>query len=188
MRSRSDTLGAAMESMKRAAGRAAGAMEVPRAKIGDIGFNIDEVDLAMSDISGRLLKRLDFEHIRSQRIENYRRLASQLAGRATLLHDELPAGACPLMLPILVEDKPDAAEELRAGGIDVLEFWNHGARETDLESENARFLRRHVLGLPIHQDLTARHIDYVAAQVRTFISGRAEALRYNYEDGAGLQH
>jgi dTDP-4-amino-4,6-dideoxygalactose transaminase len=182
MRSRSDTLGAAMESMKRAAGRAAGAMEVPRAKIGDIGFNIDEVDLAMSDISGRLLKRLDFEHIRSQRIENYRRLASQLAGRATLLHDALPAGACPLMLPILVEDKQDAAEELRAGGVDVLEFWNHGARETDVESDNARFLRRHVLGLPIHQDLTARHIDYVAAQFSGPTIGNV------HEIGADLRH
>jgi dTDP-4-amino-4,6-dideoxygalactose transaminase len=165
MRTRSDTLGVAMESMKRAAGRAAGAMEVPRAKIGDIGFNIDEVDLAMSDISYRLLKRLDFEQIRSRRIENYHRLADQLAGHVTLLHDDLPTGACPLMLPIVVEDKQDVAEVVRAGGVDVLEFWNYGAGSSDSESENAQFLRRHVLGLPIHQDLTARHIDYVAAQV-----------------------
>ena len=65
LRSRSDSLGAAMASMKRAAGRAAGAMDVPRAKVGDIGFDIDDVDLAMSEISARLLKRLDFEDIRN---------------------------------------------------------------------------------------------------------------------------
>jgi len=165
MRTRSDGLGIAMESMKRAAGRAAAAMEVPRAKIGDIGFDIAETDLAMSDISARLLKRLNVEDIRARRIANYRRLADQLAGRVMLLHDELPAGACPLVLPILAEDKRDTAEALRACGVDALEFWNYGARDEDGEGAHARFLRKHVLGLPIHQDLDARHMDYVASQV-----------------------
>jgi dTDP-4-amino-4,6-dideoxygalactose transaminase len=188
LRSRADTLGAAMESMKRAAGRAAGAMDVPRAKIGDIGFNIDEVDLAMSDISARLLRRLDLENIRSRRIENYHRLARQLAGRVTLLHDDLPPGACPLMLPVLVEDKQAAAEALRADGVDVLEFWNHGARSTELEGAHARCLRRHVLGLPIHQDLTARHIDYLAAQVLRLLSRRADALRHDTIGALAVPH
>ena len=35
----------------------------------------------------------------------------------------------------------------------------------EAEGENARYLRAHVLGLPLHQDLTARHIDYIAEQV-----------------------
>jgi hypothetical protein len=30
---------------------------------------------------------------------------------------------------------------------------------------DAQFLRRHVLELPIHQDLTARHIDHIARQM-----------------------
>ena len=30
---------------------------------------------------------------------------------------------------------------------------------------DAQFLRRHVLELPIHQDLTPRHIDHMARQV-----------------------
>ena len=53
----------------------------------------------------------------------------------------------------------------------MLEFWNHGADEADLQqhempaNSHAQYLRRHVLGLPIHQDLNARHIDYVAEQV-----------------------
>ena len=32
-------------------------------------------------------------------------------------------------------------------------------------SDTVRFLRRHVLELPIHQDLTPGHIAYVAHQV-----------------------
>jgi dTDP-4-amino-4,6-dideoxygalactose transaminase len=166
IRSRSDGFGAAMESMKRAAGRAAGAMDVPRAAVGDIGFNLDQVDLAMSEISLRLLKRLDFEEIRQRRVANYRQLAEQLDGQATPLHHELGDGVCPLLFPILVEDKRAAAEMLRACGVDALQFWNHGADAHRVgSSPNTRFLREHVLGLPIHQDLTPRHIDYVAQQV-----------------------
>jgi hypothetical protein len=30
---------------------------------------------------------------------------------------------------------------------------------------DAQFLRRHVLELPIHQDLTPRHIDHIARQM-----------------------
>ena len=171
IRSRSDSFGAAMASMKRAAGRAAGAMDVPRAKIGDIGFNLEDVDLAMSEISARLLKRIDFEEVRNRRIANYRQLAAALAGHVTPLHDSLPPGTCPLIFPILVEDKGATADALRGCGVDVLEFWNHGADEADLQqhempaNSHAEYLRRHVLGLPIHQDLNARHIDYVAEQV-----------------------
>jgi dTDP-4-amino-4,6-dideoxygalactose transaminase len=177
IRSRSDSLGAAMESMKRAAGRAAGAMEVPRAKVGDIGFDVEDVDLAMSEISARLLKHIDFEEVRNRRIDNYRRLASRIGDLVTPLHAELPAGACPLLFPILVEDKQMTAAILRGCGIDVLEFWNHGANAGWAGSKEhdhahvqdppsrAQYLRRHVLGLPIHQDLTERHIDYVADHV-----------------------
>ena len=173
IRSRSENLGAAMESMKRAAGRAAGAMDVPRAKVGDIGFDIGDVDLGMSEISARLLKHIDFEDVRSRRIENYQRLASRIREFVTPLHDELPAGACPLLFPILVEDKQMAADILRGCGIDVLEFWNQGAEDDVRRAglalqdppSSAQYLRRHVLGLPIHQDLTDRHIDYVADQV-----------------------
>jgi dTDP-4-amino-4,6-dideoxygalactose transaminase len=166
LRSRSDGFGAAMQSLKQVAGRAAGAMEVQRASVGDIGFNLNDVDLAMSDISTRLLKRLDFEAIREQRIENYRRLAAQLDGHVTPLHEELGEGTCPLFFPILVPDKPGTAALLRSRGVDALEFWNHGADLSRVgSSPNTRFLREHVLGLPIHQDLTPRHIDYVADQV-----------------------
>jgi len=166
IRSRSDGLGAAMQSVKSAAGRAAGAMEVARATVGDIGFNLEDVDLAMSDLSLRLLKRLDYASIRSRRIRNYTRLADRSGGSVTPLHDTLPDGACPLFFPILVDDKPGTAALLRSRGVDALEFWNHGAPGHDgASSPNTRFLRKHVLGLPIHQDLTDRHIDYVADQL-----------------------
>ena len=170
IRSRADGLGAAMQSMKRAAGRAAGAMDVARTSVGDIGFNLAEVDLAMSELSMRLLKRLDFERIRSQRIANYRQLAAELDGRVNALHSDLPDGVCPLFFPILVDDKRSTAALLKERGVDALQFWNYGARHAEAreasEGGHSSFLRQHVLGLPIHQDLTARHMSHVAEQVR----------------------
>jgi hypothetical protein len=38
-------------------------------------------------------------------------------------------------------------------------------------SVNARFFRTHVLELPIHQDLSARHITHVARQVNRILGG-----------------
>jgi dTDP-4-amino-4,6-dideoxygalactose transaminase len=146
-------------------GRAAGALDVRRANVGDIGFNLDEVDLAMSPVSERLLERLDFEDIRRRRIENYRRLLEQLHPDVIPVFAELPAGVCPLFFPIIVPNKAAAAAALRGCGVDALEFWNDAVGSGDEMSVNARFFRQHVLELPIHQDLSPHHIDHVARQV-----------------------
>src|SRR5688572_32519735 len=80
IRGRANRVGAALQVVKRGMGRAAGAMEVRRANVGDIGFNLDEVDLAMSGMSARLLERFDFADIRRRRVENYRLLDAALDG------------------------------------------------------------------------------------------------------------
>jgi dTDP-4-amino-4,6-dideoxygalactose transaminase len=147
--------------------RAAGALEVRRANVGDIGFNSDEVDLAMSAMSQRLLTRFDYPEIRRRRVQNYRRLADRLGGAAAPVFESLPDGVCPLFFPVFVHDKHATAERLRARGVDALEFWNDSSEPGGHEmGPDARFLRRHVLELPIHQDLTARHIDYIARQMQ----------------------
>lgn len=165
IRSRSDRVGATLQKMKRGVGKAAGTLEVNRARVGDIGFNPADVDLAMSYVSERLIGRLDYQGIRDRRIRNFHDLADRLRGRASLLWDSLPAGACPLFLPLLVGNKASAAERLRSCGIEALEFWNHGAEPAAHMTPAARFLRSHVLGLPVHQDLTPGHIAHMARHV-----------------------
>ncbi len=174
IRSRANGVGAALQVVKRGVGRAAGALSVHRANVGDIGFNLDEVDLAMSRVSQRLLARFDYDAVRRIRVANYRRLAAQLDGAAEPALTTLPEGACPLFFPLLVHDKHRTAERLRARGVDALEFWNDSCEPGGHEmGRDARFLRAHVLELPIHQDLTARHIDHIAAQVRSLGLGAA---------------
>jgi dTDP-4-amino-4,6-dideoxygalactose transaminase len=166
IRGRANSVGAALQIVKRGMGRAAGALEVRRANVGDIGFNLADVDLAMSRMSERLLARMDFRDIRRRRVENYRRLAQALPPDVIQVFAQLPDGVCPLFFPIVVADKHAAAELLRTRGVDALEFWNDSAEPGGHEmSADAKFLRRHVLELPIHQDLTPRHIDHMARQV-----------------------
>src|SRR5688500_7500316 len=168
IRSRANGIGAALQVMKRGMGRTAGALDVRRANVGDIGFNLSEVDLAMSRMSERLLERFDFAAIRQRRVENYRRLAALLRPDVLQAFPSVPNGVCPLFFPVVVPDKQAAAQQLRARGVDALEFWNDSSEPGGHEmGPDAQFLRRHVLELPIHQDLTPRHIDHVARQVNS---------------------
>ena len=174
IRGRANGIGAALQILKRGLGRAAGALDVQRANVGDIGFNLDEVDLAMSGVSQRLLQRFDFDEIYRRRIENYRLLDAQLPSRVERVFDRLPEGACPLFFPVIVDDKHATAVALQAAGIDALEFWNESMETGEEMGADARFLRQHVLELPIHQDLTPRQIAHVAQQV-SILNCRAAA-------------
>jgi dTDP-4-amino-4,6-dideoxygalactose transaminase len=168
IRSRANRAGAALQNMKRRLGRAAGAMEVNRSNVGDLGFSLDDVDLRMSGTSERLLARMDFDDIRRKRVENYHALASLLDGCVAPAMSGLDAGVCPLFYPVLVRDKAEAARALRERGVDALEFWNHGASPDNAgESPTTRLLRSHVLALPVHQDLTTRHLVHMARQMQS---------------------
>jgi hypothetical protein len=88
--------------------------------------------------------------------------------------ESLPDGVCPLFFPVLVNDKHGTAMRLRARGVDALEFWNDSSEPGGHEmGPGAQLLRRHVLELPIHQDLTPRHIDHIARQMRGLTHRRA---------------
>jgi dTDP-4-amino-4,6-dideoxygalactose transaminase len=165
IRGRARPLGAALHVAKRGLGRLAGALDVRRANVGDIGFTLAEVDLAMSPIAARLLERFDMDAIRRRRADNYRQLDAQLDPRIARVFPSLPDGVCPLFFPILVDDKHAAATALLRRGVDALEFWNDSMEGGDEMGPDARFLRAHVLELPIHQDLTPAHISCVARHV-----------------------
>ena len=109
LRSRADRIGSALDSLKRGAGRAATALNVRGPNVGDIGFEIDDVDLAMSSVSMRVLRRLDLDAIRARRIANYRRLADRMRGAVTPVFDHSSDGVCPLFFPVLVPNKHEAA-------------------------------------------------------------------------------
>ncbi|HZW88181.1 MAG TPA: aminotransferase DegT, partial [Myxococcaceae bacterium] len=154
----------ALFGLKRAAGRALRAAGVEPVPVGDMGFELSQVDVGISPMCEVLMRRWDCGAIRDRRRANFRHLRARLAGRVTPLLEDLPEGVCPLFFPILVGDKRGAARALRARGVEAIEFWNEGdAGARDFA--DTRFLRKHVLELPIHQDLSPEQIDYVADRV-----------------------
>lgn len=164
LRSRCDWLGKALFAAKQSIGRRLRAAEVRQVPVGDIGWNIANVNLAMSQISHSISRHSDHARIRRLRRENFLHLRNQLAGRVKMLRDDLAPGVCPLFFPILVARKHEVAESLRARGIEAVEFWNDVQNNPHV-GPDARYLRAHVLELPIHQGVTPAQVDYIARQI-----------------------
>jgi len=166
IRGEHERVGAPIAALKQHIGRLLTRAEVRRWPVGDSGFDLAAAQLRMSRVSHHLLDHLDYERIRTRRRENFERLGTLLEGRAKPLLTSLPAGVCPLFFPLLVPDKAEAAHALWDRGIGAVEFWNEGdAGARGSEHSGALFLRRHVLELPVHQDLRPEQLAYMADEV-----------------------
>ena len=166
LRPRSPRLGGALLATKRAAGRRLSALGIARLPIGEIGFDPESVNVAISPLSLALLNGFDYAEIRRQRRENFLLLRQWLGGRTSVLDRELEDGVCPLFFPLLVKDKAAAARALRERGVAAVEFWNYGDPEAQGPGfADAQFLRAHLLELPIHQGVTRAQLRHVADQV-----------------------
>jgi dTDP-4-amino-4,6-dideoxygalactose transaminase len=166
LRSRADLVGKVLFGIKRTLGRMLRAADVRQVPIGNIGWNLGDVNVAMSSICNTVMNRLDYGDIRRRRRENFLRLQQKLEGRVTMLREDLGEGVCPLFFPILVRDKQAAARALWQRGICAVEFWNETRPQAEREGgPDAQFLRAHVLELPIHQDVGPSQVEYIADQV-----------------------
>ena len=164
LRSRANQTGKALFTVKQAIGRLLRGARVRHIPVGDIGWNIANVNVAMSGFSDRIMRRLDYEQIRERRRNNFLLMQNKLQGRVKMLREDLPEGMCPLFFPILVHDKSAAARALWQRDIGAVEFWND-RQDNPAIGPDARYLRAHVLELPIHQDVTPAQVEYAAEQV-----------------------
>ncbi len=80
---------------------------------------------------------------------------------------EVPAGASPLFYPLLCDDKPAVQARLAAKGIETVDFWRDGHPRCPAGAfPEVDALRRRVLELPVHQDLDAEDMAFVARAAR----------------------
>ena len=164
-RMRYETTGRALLALKRAAGRALNAGRVRRARVGNTGFDLSEVNLGMSPICQKLLRRFPYGRIKETRRRNFRIVEDRLHGKMSLLEKDLADGVCPLFFPLLVKNKHSAAAALLQRGIETVEFWNDGDPEACRDGSAAQFLRRHLLEIPIHQDVSADDAAFTADEI-----------------------
>jgi len=126
--------------------------------------------LAMSKVSHRIIAAQDFPAIVENRRRNYLQLLDSLGGIAPPVFDGLPAGVCPLSYPLRVRNKPAVVERFLARGVDAVNMWfpNHPGGPVEPYPEVDE-LRRTVLELPCHQDLTPQMIERVASIARDIL-------------------
>jgi dTDP-4-amino-4,6-dideoxygalactose transaminase len=165
-RMRYETTGRVLFAVKRAAGRTLNIARVQRTPVGNTGFDTSSANIAMSPVSRLLLRRFKYDVIKEARRRNFHFLEERLRGLALMLPRKLEDGVCPLFFPLLVQDKQRASRLLWEKGIDTVEFWNEGDPEARKAGTDAEFLRKHVLEVPIHQDLSLRQLEYVAEQIK----------------------
>ncbi len=156
----------------RAAGkRALGVMGRRPVAVGTNHFEAASAHLAMSGLCHRIVAGQDWPAILATRRRNYRQLLDQVGEVAPPVFPDLPDGVCPLSYPLLVRDKPAVVDRLLARGVEAVNFWfrPHPAGPPEPYPE-VDALRRTVLELPCHQDLTPEAIDRVAQVARRVLT------------------
>jgi dTDP-4-amino-4,6-dideoxygalactose transaminase len=163
---RSRRTGTALLAVRRGAGRLARRLPSRRPHAPGGAFDTHDTNDRAGWISRALLARFDYTSVIQRRRANFLRLKERLEGRVPFPRPDLPDGVCPLFFPILVPDKEAAARALRRRGVEAVEFWNQGDQVGSLaEGAEARHLRRHLLEIPIHQDMSPEAVEFAADRV-----------------------
>jgi perosamine synthetase len=97
---------------------------------------------------------------------NYLQLERALAGRpgCRALFSSLPDGACPWLFPLLADDPEPLFERLLLAGVPVTRFGATQWPGSDV-CANSRYLSRHVLAFPCHQELRADELAWMCAAI-----------------------
>jgi dTDP-4-amino-4,6-dideoxygalactose transaminase len=131
------------------------------------------LEYGASSLSRGLMRLVDPTDVVVRRRSNFAQLVARLRDHLSVPFHELPAGTCPLFLPVMVPDKPRFQRELERRGVQSVNLWNasHPGCPPDLAAEVGCW-RRHCLELPIHQELRPEDIDRVATAVLAVLANQ----------------
>ncbi len=118
----------------------------------------------MSDLSRRILDRVDVADVTTRRRQNFEWLVNALdTNVVTPVHTDLPDGVSPWLCPIVSDDPDQLSADLYEQGIAAPQFWlpAHPAIDWD-DHPRERELKRRIIGLPIHQDVDQRQLRRIA--------------------------
>ena len=137
----------------------------------DSSFDFDArwADKRSSWFSRFVLRAVSPARIVAHRRRNYLELQRALDGAPGCrpLFPRLPDGACPWMFPLLVDDPEPVFARLCAWGVPVTRFASSLWPGVDARTCPASSrLSRHVLAFPLHQELRAGELSWLAGRVR----------------------
>lgn len=139
---------------------------------GSAQFERHHLPLRMSPLSLRIARSMDFDAIRAVQRRNYLFLLERLRDVSPPLFPVLPPGVAPFFYPLVTDDNEAVAGRLNALGVEAVDFWRGSHPACDpAEFPEVAGLRRSIVEIPCHQDISLRVLDRVATLVRGVIAG-----------------
>jgi dTDP-4-amino-4,6-dideoxygalactose transaminase len=135
----------------------------PEGPRGDGDFALGDPLRPALRASSSLIPRLMRNEIVERRASNFRKLAERLGELTPPSFRNLPQGTSPLVYPIAVKDKQSYLQRLGRMGVSALNlWWVPHPRISASDTPDAHWLREHLVGLPVHQELKDHHIEHIA--------------------------
>ncbi len=123
----------------------------------------------MACVSQRIVRNITPDAVISRRRENYEYLLNALQGIDGLrpIFQTLPDGVCPLYLPVFVEQPERLLEVLGRKRMGAIRWWGsfHPAVNWEAFPRESHY-KRHIVALPVHQDLSRRQLRQLADAIR----------------------
>jgi len=135
-------------------------------------FDAQIADKKSSNFTMKLLKNCRPKEIISIRRRNYNLISEALRDIVEIefLFPILPKRVCPLGFPVLVNHRDKLSIALNNLGISSIPWWQGFNQKMNWdEFPEAKFLKNHLLILPIHQQMKRKHINYTAQCVKTLM-------------------
>jgi hypothetical protein len=157
--------------------RVPGASPPPRKAplVADVAFDPAVAWKPAAALSRRILCAEPPRRVRERRSANYRALVERIgeAPGVRWIRRSLPAGCSPWILPVLVDEPEAVRDAMLARGVQSFRVWGEAHPGVDTGPfPAARFLKRHVLGLPVHQELRAGDVERIARALLESVRGR----------------
>jgi perosamine synthetase len=127
----------------------------------------------ISNLTKFMLKHWSSNRIMQIRRSNYQRYLRAFAYQKNIkpLFNELPEGVCPLNFPVLVDKSKYINSQLNKKSIDSYAWWAHFHRNCSWSDyPETCYLKNNVLALPVHHQLSEKHIDYIIRQVNELLA------------------
>jgi len=131
----------------------------------DAELRLERADWGASSLTRRLLRRIDHARVREQRVRNTGLLQERLRGGARIrpLIGRFPETSCAPYFPVLCDDAAALVSYLARFGVESTRFWDSVHPRVPIESFPLESdLKRRVVALPIHQDLSATQVEWMA--------------------------
>jgi dTDP-4-amino-4,6-dideoxygalactose transaminase len=124
-------------------------------------------DLAMSNLSFQLARRMNYDYLYKERRTNFKFICQRIGAleRIKVIHEQLPDGICPWGFPILVNNRDRIQKSLARRGITLPIHWRLPHHISLDEFPDSRYLSEHILTLPVFQGLERRKLSSLLCEL-----------------------